>query len=57
MSLSCSPVFVSALSGVWAEERDPQAAGVQKSRDQVLLQWVRSDLFIHIIIIIIIIMH
>lgn len=27
-------------SGVWAEERDPQATGVQKSRDQVFLQWV-----------------
>lgn len=36
-------LFVS--SGVWAEERDPQAAGVQESRDQVFLQWVKFDLF------------
>lgn len=32
-------------SGVWAEERNPQAAGVQKSRDRVFLQWVWFDLF------------
>lgn len=32
-------------SGVWAEERDPQAAGVQESRDQIFLQWVYFDLF------------
>lgn len=43
----CVAVMASSLpcSGVWAEEGDPQAAGVQKSRDQVFLQWVHSDLF------------